>query len=1484
MDESLPSVNVTEPVALEQTHNRNGKIVTFYSYKGGTGRSMTLANVAWVLASSGKKVLAIDWDLEAPGLQRYFYPFLIDKELSFSEGLINFVDDYKAKALTPPAKDEDVPADWYVKYADIREYAVSLARKFPSDGSIDFVPAGRQDDTYSNLVNQFNWGDFYERLGGNRFLEAAAAIMRRHYDYILIDSRTGVSDTSGICTVKLPDALVACFTLNYQGINGAAAVADYVYSRRVLGASNDVSSSQRSVAGPSQSSRPKFDIFPVPMRLEDAQTRKLERRRKYARDRKFARYPTYLYKGEREDYWANVPIKYYSFYAYEEILAAFGEEQKDVTSLLASIERLTAYLTDGQVAEPLLVPQPDRDAILKEFEGDTYEPVAPVEKPNQAVYHAFANLKSDQQEVAQSIILRLVRVAGANDAEHTRQFANLTEFDGQALPVIQMLRNFQVLTIQNDKNTGEDVVQLHPGLQLPEWDLLRKWIEGDKDFLRWRQMLRDQANKWKGSRGNEELLLRGPGLNLAKMRLTERSNDLFSIEKEFIEASVLREERERRYEEQLKLDLEIQEQLAKSRALEESERKRKEQTRSKRAKVVAAASPPETHLRPKSAIVKAAREILRGQSVEPREMLRLAKKLKEENVFGMARRILARARVEPSLNDDPALRLEIFHQSAVCTYKDPDLPADARLDRALQILLASSEDIDTTNNQETLGITGAIYKRKWELDNQKQQLERSLNYYRRGYAQGPANDLGYTGINAAFVLDLLAQQEEEEAKKARVVSELANQRRAEARDIRSDIVRQVAPLIDQPDTDWLQGKWWFYATVAEAYFGMGEYERSISWLDRGQVEAKALSGGVPAWEYESTARQLASLARLQDNSLVNPGLPTSLEQAFAALRRFFTEQEVQSVFLGKTGLALSGGGFRASLFHIGVLARLAELDVLRSVEVLSCVSGGSIIGAHYYLELRKLLQSVSDGDITRQHYIDIVAKVRRDFLSGVQSNVRVRIAAEYLTNVKMTFLPGYSRTKRAGELFERDIFSRVEDSESTQLGETGRPRWLSGLYIAPLGIDGTPAEDFIPKVGNWRRRAKVPSLILNATSLNTGHNWQFTASWMGESPSRIDSEIDGNEYLRRLYYDEEDTPKTYRRFRLGDAVAASACVPGLFEPLSLDELYPHRSVRLVDGGVCDNQGVGSLLEQDCDVILASDGSGQMESQDRPSSGPLSVPLRSNNILQARVREAQYHELNARKRAGLLRGFMFVHLKEDLDVDPVDWIGCLDPSDARDDSRPAYRRGPLTRYGIAKDVQKLLAGVRTDLDSFTDIEAFALMTSAYRMTEHEFKYANSIQGYPEPSEQYAWDFLAVEEGMKGSGPKYEYLKKQLSVSDNIAFKIWKLSWPLKISAFISTLAVTVLLVWTYPSWGGITLIRATLGGIVLMFLGFLFVWFVLRVIGARVTRAGQSETLISVATGLVMTCVGFLLARIHLHVFDPMFLRSGSIEALRGQSE
>src|SRR5215467_559283 len=115
-----------------------GTIVTFYSFKGGTGRSMALANVAWILACAGKKVLAIDWDLEAPGLHRYFYPFLVDKELTASDGVIDWVMDYALEAVST-SREGSSGVEWYKSHANILRFALALDYEFPRGGRLDFV-------------------------------------------------------------------------------------------------------------------------------------------------------------------------------------------------------------------------------------------------------------------------------------------------------------------------------------------------------------------------------------------------------------------------------------------------------------------------------------------------------------------------------------------------------------------------------------------------------------------------------------------------------------------------------------------------------------------------------------------------------------------------------------------------------------------------------------------------------------------------------------------------------------------------------------------------------------------------------------------------------------------------------------------------------------------------------------------------------------------------------------------------------------------------------------------------------------------------------------------------------------------------------------------------------------------------------------------------------------------------------------------------
>jgi predicted acylesterase/phospholipase RssA len=861
-----------------------------------------------------------------------------------------------------------------------------------------------------------------------------------------------------------------------------------------------------------------------------------------------------------------------------------------------------------------------------------------------------------------------------------------------------------------------------------------------------------------------------------------------------------------------------------------------------------------------SSAVKRAREVLLGTAGSPAEILALAKELKEEQEFAYARKVLWVARTQKP--PDEKTRVRLRQELALCTYKDAELPADFRLDRALEILEDQEENLLTTKDQETLGLAGGIFKRKWELDGQRTHLERSLAYYLRGYDIGVGKDYGYTGINAAYLLDLLASHEEAEARIAGTASETARSRRSMAKKVREDILTVLPSMPELSGTEWLEQQWWFLATLVEAAFGLERFVEARPWLERAMTLPK-----IPAWQMESTARQLASLARLKEGQLSSAARYEDSE-AWQVLREFFGDSiaTAQSISRGKIGLALSGGGFRASFFHIGVLAKLAEFDVLRSIEVLSCVSGGSIVGAHYYLKVRRLLQAKPDTQaaLSRTDYLRIVQQMTQEFIGGVERNIRTRVAAEFWTNFKMMFLPHYSRTRRAGELYEKEIYSRA--------GESGAARqlWLNQLRIEPLDSKGEPRKDFQPKYHNWRRHAKVPILVLNATTLNTGHNWQFTATWMGEPPAGINSRIDGNERLRRMYYWQ--APPNYQRIRLGDAVAASACVPGIFEPLSFAGLYPDRTVRLVDGGVHDNQGIQSLLEQGCTVLLVSDASGQMGAENHPSGGILGVPLRANSILQARVRASQYDQINGRQRASLVRGLMFVHLKKDLEVQPVDWLNCDEPPDPSVGLRPGLGPVPLTGYGIRKDIQRLVSAIRTDLDSFTEAEAFSLMTSGYCMTETEFP--KSIQDFSHPTGKRSdWRFLVVEDAMKRQAGS-ERLERQLRAASDVAFKVWKLVPGLRYSAWSLAIVTLALLAWFRPAWWPVIVLSVTLGMVATAVLGLVGN----RIFGPSTMRLVRyRKTAADVLLGFGMCTVGWIAARMHLHVFDKLFLWQGRIK-------
>jgi tetratricopeptide (TPR) repeat protein/MinD-like ATPase involved in chromosome partitioning or flagellar assembly len=322
------------------TDEGTGRIITFYSYKGGTGRTMALANTAWILASSGKSVLVVDWDLDAPGLDRFLHPFLSESQLRSTPGVLELVSrsaQFVLQALNVAEETRQLELDselsaaadaWASDGIALNSCLIQVDWEFPAGGQLYYLPAGTKNKGYLSAFSQFDWKHFMDGPLATRFLDGLKREFVENFDYVLIDSRTGLNDISDICTVNLPHTVVACFTPSSQSIEGAAGVAeriDGMYGNRDI------------------------RILPVPMRVENAEADRLDAARgqiQYRFDRIVRKH---IAHRDPEDYWGNVEIPYRPIYSYEETLAPFREQPGDPKSLLAAYERLTEVITDGLV-------------------------------------------------------------------------------------------------------------------------------------------------------------------------------------------------------------------------------------------------------------------------------------------------------------------------------------------------------------------------------------------------------------------------------------------------------------------------------------------------------------------------------------------------------------------------------------------------------------------------------------------------------------------------------------------------------------------------------------------------------------------------------------------------------------------------------------------------------------------------------------------------------------------------------------------------------------------------------------------------------------------------------------------------------------------------------------------------------------------------------------------------------------------------------
>lgn len=657
------------------------------------------------------------------------------------------------------------------------------------------------------------------------------------------------------------------------------------------------------------------------------------------------------------------------------------------------------------------------------------------------------------------------------------------------------------------------------------------------------------------------------------------------------------------------------------------------------------------------------------------------KALKDRHYYKEAFEILGRIQ-----NIDGAPQDKIILLKAECIYQNHEIASKSRFEKALEVL-----DTATEQDKETLRLRGAIFKRKYMIFKHIEDLKKAIDYYSKA-ALDAKDDKGYGAVNAIFLHYTLKK----------LLRDLVSD--TQINEIRKNAIESLNELEGERKDDWTE------CTLAELYLGVGDYDnfekriqnihatqsdskecleylKSLHELAKEHTKAIDKAAQIKAKRTEYvTAEQLVKLHEALPENIIKDD-----DRFMAALSKFLTIDNVRtskfvhSTSIGKVGLALSGGGFRASLFHIGVLERLAELDILRHVGVISSVSGGSILAMHYYIKLKKLLEEKHDSDIVREDYIALVKELKQEFTDGVKVNIRMQAIATVCT----------STTKALGEQYQKNLFDRAADKA---------PKKMRELYIKPRGW----SEDvFKPHFHNLELINKVPILIINATAQNNGHNWRFTASGMGENPYMYDSTTDKNiVYEYRRY---EDFPPPYNETSIGDAVAASSAVPGLFDPIEMKGIYPDTTIALSDGGVYDNQGIASIIDEECNIVIISDASKQLNEIKTPPLFTFGMLSRTNDVLMNKIRDTEFELAKEMQKNGRIDALAVIHLKHGFGVAVAKENGENQSSSDTD----LYKI-------LDKEIQKTLANIRTDLDAFHDTESAALMYSGYEISSYQFK--------------------------------------------------------------------------------------------------------------------------------------------------------------------
>jgi len=318
-----------------------GNIISFYSYKGGVGRSMAVANVGRLLGlravQSGQRVLLVDWDLDAPGLHKFF-PLVEARGDKGHPGLIEFFEAFRNLLDSDEAFANSIDGDGARALGE----RLPLSNYLVGTGApgVDLMMAGSLDSAFRRRSIGFDWAKLYENHPAS--IRAFRELIAANYRYCLVDSRTGYTDISGICTALIPEKLVAVFSPNEQNLTGLLEMVRTATEYRRN--SDDL--------------RP-LPVFPLPSRIDPGE--QVDRTSWLLRfENEFEKLITEVYgvaDCRLSEYFSEVQLPYVSYFAYDERVAV-TDEPASRTSLRQAYETFTDIMVrldyPWQIAEEKL--------------------------------------------------------------------------------------------------------------------------------------------------------------------------------------------------------------------------------------------------------------------------------------------------------------------------------------------------------------------------------------------------------------------------------------------------------------------------------------------------------------------------------------------------------------------------------------------------------------------------------------------------------------------------------------------------------------------------------------------------------------------------------------------------------------------------------------------------------------------------------------------------------------------------------------------------------------------------------------------------------------------------------------------------------------------------------------------------------------------------------------------------------------------------